>query len=130
MTIMVKEEAITGLLIGTADTAERAASVAEFFDKCPYCARAIHTGNTVLAVLSFPAGHRWWFESMAEDPAGTIGLQVAESFYLERINAQSPWSSGLVQPQLPRPPCGADCRACGMYKDKCRGCPASRLLVK
>ena len=128
--MMKHEKPMTGLLIGTADTAERAAAVAGFFAKCPYCAGASHTGNTVLAVLSFPASHKWWFESMADDPAGTIGLQTAEAIYPARTSVQSPWSSGRLQPPLPQPPCGADCHTCGVYQRKCRGCPASRLFTE
>ncbi|MGD9379192.1 MAG: hypothetical protein PVI51_01350 [candidate division WOR-3 bacterium] len=129
MSVVEKDEIVTGLLIGTADTPERAASVAGFFNKCPYCAHASHTGNIVIAALSFPPNHKWWFESMADDPAGTIGLQAAEAIYLERINAQSPWSSGRIGQQMAQPPCGAECSTCRMYQHNCPGCPASRSFI-
>lgn len=125
LSIMKKEGIVTGLIVGTADTPERAASVADFFNKCPYCAHASQTGNLVLAVLSFPASHKWWFESMADDPAGTIGLQAAEAIHLERINAPSPYSSGRAKPELEKSPCGADCVTCKMYQNECHGCPAT-----
>ena len=121
-------EKTTGLLLGQAHTTDRAVSIVDFFKKCPYCATATSTGNSVLAVLVFPASRKWWFDSIAEDPAGTVGLEEAEVFYAAEIEAASPWSSGHLAPDEPKPPCGADCATCMMHPDKCLGCPATRLL--
>lgn len=128
--IMQNEKKTSGLLLGKAQTTDRAMSVADFFKKCPYCATATSTGNSVLAVLVFPASQKWWFESIAKDPAGTVGLEEAEIFYPAKVDAVSPWSSGRLVSDQPKPPCGADCDACSMHLDKCPGCPATRFFIQ
>jgi hypothetical protein len=78
------------LLLGRAETAERAVSTAYFFKQCPYCASATNAGNLVLAVFSLPASRKWWFEFMTQEPKNTIGLQETEIFYVDKKYAASP----------------------------------------
>jgi hypothetical protein len=78
------------LLLGKAETVERAVSVADFLIQCPYCASATNAGNLVLAVLSLPASRKWWFESITQEPKNIIGLQEAEIFYTDKKDATSP----------------------------------------
>ena len=127
---MQSEMKTCGLLLGRARTTDRASSVADFFRKCPYCAIATSTGSFVLAVLVFPASRKWWFESIAQDPAGTVGLEQAEVFYTAKINMVSPWSSGHLASDQSKPPCGADCATCSLHLDKCPGCPATRFFIQ
>lgn len=75
-------------------------------------------------MLSLPEDHKWWLDSIAAQPKGTIGLEEAEVFYADRVAAQSPWSSGNMKIG-DKPPCGADCAGCPAYKKPCPGCIAT-----
>jgi hypothetical protein len=122
-----KERSLVGILLGKAATPSKAQAIAGFFNKCPYCVTCINADCTVLGVLSFPQSHRWWFESIAERPKETVGLEGAEVFFAEKITVPSPWSSGETRSDSDRAPCGADCQGCPMYQNQCTGCPATKF---
>jgi hypothetical protein len=125
MVMQVKsKDKIVGILIGRAETPEKACSISHFFGSCPYCALSTSAGTTVLSVLSLPANHRWWLDSIVENPKKTIGIEDAEVFYVDHVPAQSPWSAGEIK-AADKPPCGADCLGCPEYKKSCPGCIAT-----
>jgi len=115
-----------GVLIGDSPTDTKAASIADTYRKCPYCVSYASARRTVVGLFSLPPDHRWWLEWVADDPEGTLGLQRAEVFFAQAVEALSPWSRGEVKPSLERAPCAADCRDCPRYRDQCGGCPATR----
>lgn len=120
---------LVGIILGKAITPDKAESIADFFNKCPYCVTCTNVDCTVMSVLSVPQDHRWWVESIAEHPKETVGLESAEVFFADKIEALSPWTSGNVKPNLDRPPCGADCQGCSVYRKDCKGCPATKCYL-
>ena len=120
-----QKKVLVGILIGRASTPEKAHSISRFLSSCPYCAFAKCTGTTVVGVLSLPAAHRWWLDSIATQPKNTIGIEEAEVFYPAYVTAQSPWSAGKIKPDADKPPCGADCMGCPVYRKQCPGCVAT-----
>ncbi|MFO7743668.1 MAG: prenyltransferase/squalene oxidase repeat-containing protein [Anaerolineae bacterium] len=116
---------LVGVLLGSA-TPQRAQRLAEIFRPCPYCASFAIAGCAVMGLYVFPPHHRWWLESIEDLPRETLGLERAEVFFARQVAATSPWSRGEVQPVLEKGPCGADCRECPNYRQKCSGCPGTR----
>lgn len=119
------QQILVGILVGTAEHADRARKIGAFFESCPYCVVSTSKDDTVVAVLTIPREHKWWLESIREQPEDTVGLEKAEVFYTTEVTAISQWSAGNVGPTLDRSPCGAQCRGCSVYKKECRGCPAT-----
>jgi hypothetical protein len=119
----------TGVLLGEAPTPAVAAAIAHTYRQCPYCVCYVSAGRTVVGVFSLPPDRRWWLEWAATDPKGTLGLSRAEVFFAEAIEASSPWSRGEAQPNLEQAPCGANCRKCPEYRERCQGCPGTRDYV-
>ncbi|UCG93240.1 MAG: hypothetical protein JSV97_05965 [candidate division WOR-3 bacterium] len=125
---MVEEknkQPLVGIILGKAITPDKAESIADFFNKCPYCATCTNVVSAIIGVLTIPQDHRWWLDSIPQHPKETVGLEAAEVFYVDKITVSSPWSSGSVKPELKQPPCGADCQGCPMYQRECKGCPTT-----
>ncbi len=122
------KKATVGVLIGRASSSQKARSVSRFLKSCVFCASSTAAGTTLTCVLSLPEDHKWWVDSIAAQPKATIGLEEAEVFYAERIAAQSPWSSGTMKIG-DKPPCGADCAGCPVYKKSCPGCIATHYYT-
>jgi len=120
-----KQMILTGVLAGTAENAGKASKISAFLESCPYCALSASKDDMVFAVLTVPHEHKWWLESIREQPKDTIGLENAEVFYTAAVKAISPWSAGNVEPELDTSPCGAQCKSCRVYKKECQGCPAT-----
>jgi hypothetical protein len=128
---MVENHSILiGILAGTAANADKASKIGVFLESCPYCALSASKGDVVFAVLTIPHEHKWWLESIREQPGDTIGLKNAEIFYATALKATSAWSNGKVEPSLDTSPCGAQCQGCRVYKKECRGCPATIYYIK
>lgn len=125
-----KQKSIVGILLGKAHTTAQAKSITKWLLRCIYCVSCSHEGCLVIAVVAIPQPHRWWFESIAEHPKETVGLQRAEVFFAQHIKAASQWSSGRVKPILKRAPCGAECHGCSEYRNRCRGCQATKYYLK
>jgi len=121
-----RKSALVGILIGKASDKKKAAKISGFFEKCPYCAVSINTDDKVVAVLTIPQEHKWWLDAIAEQPQGTVGFESAEVFYADTLEFKSTWSAGQVKPELDKPPCGADCIGCPVYRKACPGCPATK----
>jgi hypothetical protein len=115
-----------GVLIGDSPIDTKATAIADTYRKCPYCVSYASAGRTVVGLFSVPPDHRWWLQWVADDPEGTLGLQRAEVFFAQAVEALSPWSRGEVKPSLERAPCAADCPDCPRYRHQCAGCPATR----
>ncbi len=120
-----KRKPVVGVLLGDAPTPENAASIAQKYCACPYCACYTSTGSTVIGVFSLPQDRRWWLEWVAEEPEDTVGLKRAEVFFTQAVEALSPWARGEARPNQKLAPCGADCRDCPRYHELCEGCPAT-----
>jgi hypothetical protein len=118
------------ILVGTATNNRKAAGISRFFEKCPFCVFSTSKDNTIFTVLAVPFDHKWWVQSISDHPKDTVGLEKAEVFYPENIEVASPWSIGEVKPELDKPPCGAECLTCRVYKKACPGCPATKHYVK
>lgn len=121
-------DTLVGVLLGQT-TPERASRLAEMFRPCPYCASFAATGGTILGLYAIPADHAWWLEWVEHSPEETLGLQRAEVFFARQVGATSPWSRGEIQPIQERGPCGADCRECPHYCQRCPGCPATQYFL-
>ena len=124
------QQILVGILVGTAENADKARRIGAFFESCPYCVVSASKNDTVVAVLTIPQEHKWWLESIREQPKGTVGLEGAETFYAESVLSTSPWSAGKVKPVMDKSPCGAQCKTCRVYKKECRGCPATVHYVR
>ncbi len=122
------KHALVGVLVGRASSSQKARSVSRFLKSCVFCAVSKNAGTTVICTLSLPEDHKWWLDSIAAQPKGTIGLEDAEVFYAEHVAAQSPWSSGNMK-IADKPPCGADCAGCPVYKKSCPGCIATSFYT-
>ena len=120
---------VVGILLGNTNTSEKAAEMAETFRPCPYCVSYQSSGNTLIGVFVIPEDHKWWLESVAENPEGTMSLKSAEAFFPEAIDASSPWSRGEVEPILEQAPCSAECQKCPVYENPCQGCPSTRDYI-
>jgi len=125
-----KKKILACILAGTAANNKKAAAVSEFFEKCPFCVFSTNKDNTLFTVLTVPHDHKWWVESISEHPKDTVGLEKAEVFYPDSIEVTSPWSSGQVRLNQKKPPCGAECLTCHVYKKECPGCVATIHYIK
>ncbi len=117
---------VLGILLGEAQTPERAASIAGTYRGCPYCVLYENADCTVLGVFSIPPDHKWWLEWAVENPEETLGLRKVEIFFAKAITGSSPWSREEARPLMDRAPCGADCGKCHRYSNGCIGCPATK----
>lgn len=120
-----KKRSLLGILLGNSPTAMKASSIAETYGECPYCVSFTSAGRTVIGVFSLPADHQWWLEWAVDDPENTLGLDRAEVFFTQGIEASSPWTLGNVTPSSQKAPCGAECSDCSKYGKGCEGCPAT-----
>lgn len=125
-----KQKPVVGILLGKAHTSAKARSITKWFSRCIYCISCTNKGSLVIAVVTIPQHHRWWFESIGEHPKETVGLKQAEVFFTQHIGAASQWNSGHVKPILKRAPCGAECHGCPEYHKKCSGCPATKYYLQ
>lgn len=125
-----KKRILVCILAGTAINNKKAAAISKFFEKCTFCVLSTYKDNNIYTVLTVPSDRKWWVETIREKPKDTVGLEKAEVFYLEVIEVKSPWSTGEVKPILDKPPCGAECLTCPVYKKACPGCPATKHYMK
>ena len=121
---------LVGILVGTAENIEKADKISAFFAKCPYCAFSKSKDNIVFTILTIPHEHKWWLESIKEQPKNTVGLEKTELFFARDIEVTSSWSTGQARPELDKSPCGAACPTCPVYKRECSGCPATIHFIK
>ena len=115
---------VTGVLVGTAPSEAVAEEICDRFGACPYACMYACSGKTVVAVLGMPESKRWWLEWPQERPE-VMGLQSAAALVAGSLVAPSPWTRGEAAPTLDKAPCGADCRECDEYQQRCSGCPAT-----
>lgn len=120
------KSALVGILIGKTSDKEKADKISGYFEKCPYCAVSTSTDDKVVAVFTIPQEHKWWLDSIGEQPQATVGFESAEVFYADKIDVENIWSSGQVKPELDKAPCGANCIGCPVYRKACPGCPATK----
>jgi hypothetical protein len=125
-----KKRILVCILAGAAIDNKKAAAISDFFKKCTFCVVSTSKDNNIYTVLTVPADHKWWVETIREKPYETVGLEKTEVFYLEDIEVKGPWSAGEVKPELDKPPCGAACLTCPVYKKACPGCPATKHYTK
>ncbi len=122
----MNERMICGLIIGDAGAAKKARELARAFRDCPHTALVGAFGTRLIWALFLPESYRgWWLEPIAEDPAGTLGLQSAEVLVTEAWEITYP----EFRPRIPAEkleicPCGARCDLCDLY-GRCPGCPAT-----
>ena len=119
-----QDKPICALLIGNAATAQKADKIATAFSDCPYATLYTSSDRLVLGVYIMPESKRWWIEVPQEEPQ-LLGLERLRVFFTDQIEAASPWSLGIVKPELKLAPCKADCVTCPLYLDRCQGCPAT-----
>jgi hypothetical protein len=122
--MMASRPTICALLVGEAATEEKATRIAANSRACPYVALYESSGNFVMGVFVLPGSKQWWIEVPAEQPE-LLGLEKAAVFITDQIGASSPWSRGMVSPELEIAPCGTDCGQCSALGQGCDGCPAT-----
>jgi hypothetical protein len=110
---------------GRAETKPQARETADMMKNCPYTVMYVSIGMDVLGVLVLPESKKWWAD--LQDNPELLGLSSLQVFFYSEVDVHSPWSLGLVKPELAVPPCGSSCSTCLYYLDKCQGCPASRF---
>jgi len=120
---------LVGVLLGEAPTPEKAASTAETYRACPYCASFACSECMTVGVFALPPTHRWWLRRAATEPQRALGLQRVEVFFAQHIHARSDWSRGAILPVNRRAPCGAVCLECPKYHGDCKGCPATQYYL-
>jgi hypothetical protein len=120
-----KDIPLCAIHFGRAETETQARETAGMMKNCPYTVMYISMGIDVVGVLVLPESKKWWVD-LQNNPE-LLGLSSLQVFFYSRADMHSPWSLGLVQPELAAPPCGSLCSTCPNYLDKCQGCPASRF---
>jgi hypothetical protein len=115
----------TGILLGKAPHSEKAEYIVEHGKNCPYCAYYISIDTLIMGLFVMPADHVTWLTFLQEHPE-VMGLDDAEVFLTQNIQASSPWSRGEVSPVLETAPCDSPpCVTCPQYLQDCTGCPAT-----
>ena len=115
---------ICALLIGGADTENKAKQIAHRFQVCPYVDFMATKGVQLLAVLLFPERKRWWAEYIGKHPNETFGLQNAEVTFMEEVHYPRRMRSRLPDRKQDISPCKSNCGTCQFYGE-CDGCPAT-----
>jgi hypothetical protein len=75
------------ILLGRALTPAKAAHLAERYCVCPYRELLTTAGDTVIGVYSISPDHHWWLKWVVDHPRETLGLQGAELFFAQQIEA-------------------------------------------
>jgi hypothetical protein len=116
--------AVCAILVGRAENAEKACSLADSSRGCPYVAMYEAKGSMVVGVFVIPPIKQEWIEYPAQHPE-LLDLEEAEVVITHNITAHSPWSRGEVRPEAEIAPCGTNCSTCPQYTNGCQGCPAT-----
>jgi hypothetical protein len=120
-----KDVPLCAIHFGRAVNETQARATAGMMKTCPYSVLYVSNDVKVFGALVLPESKKWWAD--LQDHPELLGLSSLQVFFYSRVDVHSPWSLGLVQPELVVPPCGSVCSTCLYYLDKCQGCPASRF---
>ncbi len=104
------------------DSEEEARRTAETMRNCPHLVAIGYTSGTVYSIYTVPEHKRWWLEYPE-----TMNQERGEKKYSVQVieNLTYPEELALKTPKSDKPPCGADCGACGLRERYgCDGCPA------
>jgi hypothetical protein len=108
---------------------DRAQETLQVMRECPHVVTLAlargEPGRTV-GLYALPEDKLWWLEMLVEDPS-LIKVQSARVSVLGPGIPEEVWLD--VRPAEGEPPCGAECRTCRWYKNKCRGCPSSSCFL-
>lgn len=120
----MKEKLICALLIGEAETEEKAKQIAKSYHNCPYINFMATKEKQLFATFFLPAKQRWWIEYVEKKPKETFGLEKAKVTIANDV--QYPKQLRMRLPKKPKriSPCGANCETCAAYA-KCLRCPAT-----
>ncbi len=119
-----QDTAMYAVLVGHAATPADASRWAASIQDCPYIALHTTSDRLVTAIYILPDSKEWWLKIPEQNPE-IAGLERVRVFITDPIEGSSPWSQGIVKPELERAPCGAACSDCPFYGDRCAGCPAT-----
>ena len=118
------EKVICALLIGAADTEERAGDLAEKYRNCPYVHFIATKENQLYVIYFLPTRQRWWIETIEKKPKDTIGLEKAKVSFFDSVHYPEKLKMRYPEEALEISPCKSRCEKCSAY-GKCTGCPAT-----
>jgi len=119
-----EKKLICALLVGEAETKEKAKQIAESYQNCPYIRLMSTKEKQMFATFFLPEKQRWWIEYIEKKPKQTFGLEKAKVTFVD--NVQYPQKLKMRLPKTPQKisPCGANCEGCPA-NEKCLCCPAT-----
>ncbi|MFW6040488.1 MAG: hypothetical protein ACOC85_01470 [Thermoplasmatota archaeon] len=120
-----KEICITGLLLGDANSSEKANEISNLFENCPYKIVNTTFDKYLILVFSIPKSHKWWLEGIKNDPKNTLGLKNVDVLFTDKIMLKGSVKNHKIESETKEHPCGSDCSQCPMYLGRCDGCPKS-----
>lgn len=120
----MEEKLICALLVGEAETEEKAKQIARSYENCPYIKLIATKENQLFATFFLPKRQRWWIEYVEKKPRETFGLKKAEVTIVDAVQYPRKLKMGLPEKPQQISPCGSNCAICPAY-EKCLGCPAT-----
>ncbi len=121
----METKVVCGLLIGEADSEEKAKRLAQSYKNCPYVAFIGAFSDKFVAAYFIPERHLWWLEYVRDKPK-TMGLKTATLLVTDEAKVMYPkeFEPRLPQEKLEVSPCGAICKGCPSF-NHCSCCPAT-----
>ncbi|MHA2060223.1 MAG: hypothetical protein ACW976_05550 [Candidatus Ranarchaeia archaeon] len=120
----MKKDLISALVIGVANTPDKAKKIASTYRKCPQVHYIAAQGSQVYMVFYIPIQQRWWMDYVNEEPGLAFGLESASVTVLHETNYLTKYTPRIPTKKTEVAPCGSICRNCPQI-DKCLGCPAT-----
>lgn len=120
----LKENLLCALLVGKAESRDKAVQTAERYQNCPYICLMATKDNQLSAVSALPEKQKEWIEYIEKKPEETLGLEEAKVTIADEV-----YHSDMLQIHLPEKrqkisPCASNCETCPTYK-RCLGCLAT-----
>jgi len=117
-------ELVCALLLGEAETREKAEQIAKRYKNCPYISFMAIRENQLFAAFFLPRRQRWWIEYVEKKPKETFRLERAKVTVVDHVYYPEQLKMRLPNEPLEVSPCGTNCGTCPAYQ-KCLGCPAT-----
>ncbi|MFW9915391.1 MAG: hypothetical protein ACFFGZ_07235 [Candidatus Thorarchaeota archaeon] len=122
---------IGALLIGNAESEQKAKQTANKYRNCPFVSLMALKGSQVFMTLFIPEEHDWWVDYIAQNPELSLKLQDVQVTYFDDVRYPEPLTMHLPEEALKITPCGSNCENCPAYEsESCPGCPATVFYKK